>query len=210
MFIRLPMEAHMRFTAVRHVVILAGLTAVVAWPSAAASQTVSGRARVVQTTTVDPLGTITTTALADTGTLSDSSDTRQSSQLSGNVPGLVSGGVLHATTIGSPDRVDSEASLANLALTVGGSTIGADFVMARATASRGVGGSGAVSISGLSVNGLLIAVTGLPNQTVGIPGGQIVINEQQPSAGGTVVNALHVVVTGIADVTIGSARAAVQ
>ena len=200
----------MLFTTVRHLLILAGVTAVLAWPSAAASQTVSGQARVVQTTTVDPLGTITTTTLADTGMLNDSSDTRQSSQLSGNVPGLLSGGVLHATTIGNPDEVDSEASLADLALTVGGNTIGADFVMARATASQGVAGSGVVSISGLSVNGLRIDVTGLPNQTVGIPGGQIVINQQQQSPGGTVVNALHVVVSGIADVTIGSATAGVQ
>jgi hypothetical protein len=200
----------MLFTAVRHLLILAGVTAILAWPSAAASQTVSGQARVVQTTTVDPLGTITTTTLADTGTLSDSSDKRQSSQLSGNVPGLLNGGVLHATTIGYPDEVHSEASLADLALTVGGNTIGADFVMARATAVQGVGSGGAVSISGLSVNGLPIGVTGLPNQTVGLPGGQIVINEQQRSPGGTVVNALHIVVTGVADVTIGSATARVQ
>jgi hypothetical protein len=200
----------MRFAAARHLAILAGLTAVLALPGAAASQTVSGQARVVQTTTVDPLGTITTTTLADTGMLNDASDTRQSSQLSGNVPGLLSGGVLHATTIGYPDEVDSEASLADLALTVGGNRIGADFMMARATASRGVGGSGIVSISGLSVNGLPIVVSGLPNQTVGLPGGQIVINEQRRLPDGTVVNALHVVVTGIADVTIGSATARVQ
>ena len=199
----------MLFTAVRRLVILAGVTAMLAWPSAAAGQTISGQARVVQSTTIDPLGT-TTTTLADTGTLGDSSDVRQSSQLAGNVPGVLSGGVLHATTIGYPDEVDSEASLANLALTVGGNTIGADFVMARAMAVQGLGSSGAVSISGLSINGLLIEVTGLPNQTVGIPGGQIVINEQQRSLGRTVVNALHVVVTGVADVTIGSATAGVQ
>ena len=199
----------MLFTADRHFLVLVGVTAVLAWPSSAASQTVSGQARVVQTTTVGPLGT-TTTTLADTGTLSDSSDIRQSSQLSGNVPGLLSGGVLHATTIGYPDEVHSEASLANLALTVGGNTIGADFVMARAMAIQGVGGSGVVSISGLSLNGLPIDVTGLPNQTIGIPGGQIVINEQLRSPGGTVVNALHIVVTGVAEVTIGSATAGVQ
>ena len=199
----------MLFTAVQRLLVLAGVTAMLAWPSAAASQTISGQARVVQTTTVDPLGS-TTTTLADTGTLADSSDIRQSSQLSGNVPGLLSGGVLHATTIGYPDEVHSEASLADLALTVGGNTIGADFVMARVTAAQSTGSSGGVSISGLSINGLYINVTGLPNQTVGIPGGQIVINEQQQSPGRTIVNALHVVVTGVADVTIGSATAGVQ
>jgi hypothetical protein len=203
------LEADMLVTRVRHFFILAGVAAALAWPSAAASQTISGQARVVQTTTVNPLG-ITTTTLADTGTLGDSSDIRQSSQLSGNVPGLLSGGVLHATAIGYPDEVHAEASLANLALTVGGNTIGADFVMARAIAAQSTGSSGVVSISGLSVNGLYIGVTGLPNQTVGIPGGQIVINEQQQSPGRTAVNALHIVITGVADVTIGSATAGVQ
>lgn len=199
----------MFFIAGRRLLIGAGVTAALVWPAAAASQTVSGQARVVQSTTVDPLGGATTTTLADTGTLSDSSDIRHSSQLSGNVPGVLKGGVLHATTIGYPDEVRSEASLANLALTVGGNTIGADFVMARATASRS-GGGGLVTISGLSVNGLLIGVTGVANQTVGIPGGQIVINEQQQSPGGTAVNALHIVVIGVADVTIASATAGVQ
>jgi hypothetical protein len=200
----------MLFTAFRHLLMLAGVSAVLVWPSAAASQTISGQARVVQMTTVDPLGAIRTTTLADTGMLNDSSDARQSSQLSGSLPGLLNGGVLHATTIGYPDEVDSEASLANLALTVGGATIGADFVMARVIASQSVGAGGVVSISGLSINGLAVNVTGLPNQTVGIPGGQIVINEQQHLPNGTLVNALHVVVTGVADVTIGSASAGVQ
>src|SRR5712691_536797 len=106
----------MLFTTVRHPLILAGVTAVLAWPGVAASQTISGQARVVQTTTVDPLGTPTTTTLADTGTLSDSSEIRQSSQLAGSVPAVLSGGVLHATTISYPDGVHSEASLADLAL----------------------------------------------------------------------------------------------
>jgi hypothetical protein len=106
--------------------------------------------------------------------------------------------------------VASEASLADLALTVAGNTIGADFVMARALAVVGAADVGTVNISGLSINGLPVPVTGAPNQTVGIPGGLVVINEQQNSATGTVVNALHVIVQGVADVVIGSAAAGVQ
>ena len=46
------------------------------------------------------------------------------------------------------------------------------------------------------------------NQTVSIPGGQVVINEQQILSDGTlVVNALHATVSGVADVVVASAAA---
>jgi len=179
------------------------------WPTPATAQTVSGQASVVQATVSGLFGP-TTTVLADTGALVDSSDARQASQLTGNVPNLVTGGVLHAATIGSPDQVDSEASLADLALTVGFNTIGADFVMSRASAMQGAAGAGRVEIDGLSINGVPITVTGDPNQTIAIPGGQVVIYEQRTSATSTAVNALHVIVNGVADVVIGSATAGVQ
>ena len=81
--------------------------------------------------------------------------------------------------------------------------------MARASAVLGAAGAGAVNIDGLSVNGLPIPVTGLPNQTVTIPGGRVVINEQQSSPTGIIVNALHVIVVGVADVVIASAKAGI-
>jgi hypothetical protein len=180
-----------------------------AWPTSAAGQTVSGHARAVQATVTALLGT-TTTMLADTGTLGGSSDAREASQSTGSVPSLLSGDTLHATTIGWPDQVSSEASIANLALSIAGTTVGADFVMSRAMAVQGAGGAGSVSIDGLSVNGVPIAVTGEPNQTVVVPGALVVINEQQSSASGTVVNALHIVVDSVADVVIASATAGVQ
>jgi hypothetical protein len=176
----------------------------------AAAQTVSGQARGVQTTVVNPLGGTTTTALADTGTLGSSSDAREASAASGSVPSVVTANTLHATTIGWPDQVKSEASVADLVVTVGGSTIGAEFVMAHASAVQLVGSTGDASVEGLSINGVAIGVTGSPNQTVGIPGGQVVINEEQPtSATGIVVNALHISVTGVADVVVSSASAGV-
>ncbi|HEY3044216.1 MAG TPA: choice-of-anchor P family protein [Vicinamibacterales bacterium] len=183
--------------------------AALGWPTQAAAQTVSGQARVAQTTVVDLQGTATT-VLADTGTLGDSNDARQASQLTANIPSVLAGGVLHATTIGWPDRVASEASLADLALTVAGNTIGADFVMARATAVQGAPGAAAVHIDSLSINGIPIFVSSEPNQTIPIPGGRMVINEQQQSQTGIRVNALHVIVDGVADVVVGSAIAGVQ
>ena len=150
----------------------------------------------------------TTTVLADTGTLgAGTSDALQASQLVGSIPSLLTGEVLHAVTISYPDQIDSEASLASLSLNVAGTSIGADAVMARAMAVAG-GVVGTSNIDGLSINGVPVPVTGDPNQTIGIPGGVLVINEQQVSGDGTtVVNALHATVTGIADVVIASATA---
>jgi hypothetical protein len=186
---------------------LAGL---LVWPAAGAAQTVSGQATAVRATVFNLLSGATTTVLADTGTLGGTADARDASQLSGSVPSLLVGEVLHATTIGWPDQVVSEASLADLGLTVGGITISADLVMAEATALLGAAGSGTSLLDNLSINGVPVSVSGVPNQIYEIPGGRVVINEQQSSPGGMVVNALHVIVSGVADVVIGSATAGIQ
>ena len=157
-----------------------------------------------------PGGTLpgTTTVLSGTGTLAaGTSDALQASQLTGSISSLLTGEVLHAVTIGYPDQIDSEASLASLSLNVAGTSIGADAVMARAMAVAG-GVVGTSNIDGLSINGVPVPVTGDPNQTIGIPGGVLVINEQQVSGDGTtVVNALHAIVDGVADVVVASATA---
>jgi hypothetical protein len=172
--------------------------------------TVTGQAAAVRATVLNLLGGTTTTVLSDTGTLQDTADARDASQITGSVPGLLNGEVLHATTIGWPDQVASGASLAALALNVGGITIGADSVVAEAMALVGAAGSGASYVANLSINGVPIDVSGDPNQVVSLVGGQLVINEQQSSPGGMVVNALHLTVDGVADVVIGSANAAIQ
>src|SRR6267142_1151873 len=59
------------------------------------------------------------------------------------------------------------------------------------------------------INGIPIVPTGSPNQTIAIPGGRVVINEQVSSAGATVVNGLHVVVEGVVDVVIASAKSGI-
>ena len=56
-----------------------------------------------------------------------------------------------------------------------------------------------------------VAITGNPNQSVSIPGGRLIINEQRTSpAGTTTVNAIRVTVLGIADVIVASATAGIQ
>jgi len=169
-----------------------------------ATQTVTGIASAVQATS---LGTVTT--LASTGTLSGLTDARQASQLMGSVPALLSAETLHATAIGLSDRVASQASLGNLVLGIGAISIGADAVLAQAEAAAG-SATGSSVLGNLTLDGVPVAVSGAPNQTISIPGGRLIINEQTPTVGGIVVNALHLVVDGAADVVLGSATAAVQ
>jgi hypothetical protein len=141
--------------------------------------------------------------------LSDASDARAASRGQGSVAGVFRGETLHAATIGSGDRVGSEASVAGVTVSVGGIAIGADFVMSRALATAG-GTAATASIEGLSIAGMPIAVTGQPNQTVAIPFGRVILNEQRLSGGSITVNALHVIIDGVADVVVASATAGVQ
>jgi hypothetical protein len=186
--------------------VVALVAALLLWPMAGEAQTVTGQASAVQATLLGLLGG-TTTVLGSTGALGGTSDALQASAPTGAVPSLLTGETLHATTIGWPDQVDSEASLAALAVSVAGTSIGADFVMAQARAVLGAAGVATSNISNLSINGVPIPLSGSPNQTIYIPGGLVVINEQQTSTASTVVNALHVIVYGVADMVIASATA---
>lgn len=196
-------------------VLLAGL---LGWPIVGEAQ-LGGIVDTTTSTLTDTTSTLTdtttgtllgaTTVLAGTGTLAGgTSDALQASELAGGVPSLLTGEVLHAVTIGWPDQVASEASLAALSLNVAGVNIGADFVMAEVLAVFGAAGVGTSIIDNLSINGLPVSVTGDPNQTIYVPGGVVIINEQQVLADGTtVVNALHAMISGVADVVVASATA---
>lgn len=169
----------------------------------------SGQATVVRATL--PL-TGTTIVLSDTGPLPQSGGALEASLLAVTVPNLLTAEVAHASTVGHEDRSSSEASVAHFTLAVGGNTIRADFLMARATAvcaSGGAAASGASELARLVINEQQVVVTGAPNQTIILPGGaQVIINEQTLSGPGDVtVNALHVIVPGVADVIIASAHA---
>jgi len=193
----------------RFIGILVGIAGLLALPGVSAAQTITGQAAAAQATVFGLLGT-NVLSFANTGTLSSPTGALQASQLSGNILGALTAEVPSATTIGYPDQVDSAASLANLALSIAGNAIGADFVNSEASAVLNGASSGSATLTNLSLNGVPVAVTGAPNQTVYLPGGQMVINEQQTSPGGIVVNALHVIVSGVADVVIGSAVASIQ
>jgi hypothetical protein len=210
------MDTHQRVsTRILWLVAVCSLVVMLGAPDVwAATRTYSGQATVVRATVLD-----VTTVLSDTGPLPSSGDAREASLLEKHVDGLLDAEVLHATTIGQGDHSRSEASVANLSLTVAGNTIDADFLMARATAQCQPGGpvvSGSSEIAVLVINGQAITVTGAPNQTVLLPAGtgQVVINEQMSDGAGDItVNALHVVVNDpvtksvVADVVIAHAHA---
>lgn len=172
------------------------------WPPPGAAQTVTGHARAVQAATASS----GMTTLADTGTLGGPTDAREASQLTGSIPAVLSGETLHATTIGWDDQVSSEASISQLSVTVGGNTITAEFALARVIVAKGATRVRTSSVTGLTINGAAANVSGQANQSITIPGGTIVINEQM----GTVVNALHIIIDGEADLVIASASAGAQ
>ena len=134
---------------------LAGaLVSLLACPGPSEAQTVTGQASAVQATVLGVLGVGTTTVLSDTGTLGGTSDAREASLVTGTVPSLLTGEALHATTIGWPDQVASEASLGSLTMTVAGTGISADLVMARALSVLGSAGTGLTNIAGLTIGGV--------------------------------------------------------
>ncbi len=177
----------------------------------ATGTTYSGRATAVRASVLG-----VNTVLADTGALPSSGGAQNASLVHKSVSGLLTADVLHAATIAEGDRSRSESSLARLHLTVGGSTITANFAMARAQAvctSNGPVVKGSAEVVNLSINGQTINVTKDPNQSINLPGGRVVLNEQKISGTGqnrsiTVVG-LRVVLDGVADVAIVRASAGI-
>jgi hypothetical protein len=148
------------------------------------------------------------TSLVDTGTLTSPSEPLGSGLPVGSIPGLLTAESLHATTMGWTDQVVSEASLSNLAMTVAGTGISADFIQSRALAVSGAVPTGLASIEGLSIGGVPVSVGSAPNQSISLPGLSVILNEQIQSASGISVNALRVKsLDGLTDVVVGSAKA---
>ena len=177
--------------------------------AAAGAQVPGGSARAVQATVQSSNG-LSTTVLADTGSLGGATDAREAGALTAAIPSLVSGETLHATTIGWDDQVQSEASIAGLTVTINGTTITADLVLARALSTgSGRNDLASVSINGLAIDGVPVAVSGSANQRITFASGEIVINERPQSAGAVSVNGLHIVADG-GDIIIASATARAQ
>ncbi|SRR5712691_2449763 len=199
---------------------LAGL---VAWPGTGqaqldlggVTQTITGTTSTTSTLTGQAsavtavvLGTVT--SLADSGTLVDAADPLGTGQPTGSIPDILSVEALHAATMGWTDQVASEASLGNLVMSVAGIAISADVIISRALALSGAVPTGLSNIEGLTIGGVSVSPSGIPNEAVSIAGLSVVLNEQIQSASGIVVNALHVrTLDGLTDVVVGAAKAGI-
>jgi hypothetical protein len=151
-----------------------------------------------------------TTSLADSGTVTSPSEPRGNGLSFGSIPGLLTAETPHAAAMAWTDQGAAEASLANLAMTLAGTGISADFIQSRTLAVTGAGATGKASIEGLKIGGVPISPSGLPNQVISLPGLSVTLNEQIRSTSGIVVNAVRVrTLDGTADVILGSSRAGI-
>jgi len=96
-------------------------------------------------------------------------------------------------------------------LNVGGNTITGVIVATSSQCTCTAEGpicEGGVQIGNLRINGDQIPISGV-NQTIPLPGGFVVINEQMPSGSGNfraiTVNGVRVVIPGVTDVILASA-----
>ena len=179
----------------------------------------SGRAVVLDATVLG-----TRTIIGDTGPLPASGGALNTSLLELNQPGLLTGNVVHGATIGQGDRSRTEASVADVNLTVGGHAIQVGLLRSRAEAVCGPNGAtttGSSELVNLVIDGQAITVGTEPNQQIVLPDGTtIIINEQTASSDGkyaaTTVNALHVIVANplggdpLANVIIASSHADIR
>jgi hypothetical protein len=157
------------------------------------------------------------TSVSDTGSVGASGGERHSSALTFRVPNLVAGEVAHATAFAKGNVSASEASMAGLHMTVGGNIVASSFMAAHAhvrCTATGVIVSADPNIIGLTVNGQPVQISGKPNQTIPLPNGRIIINEQAKAStktsGHISVSALHIVIDGIADVALSEANAGIS
>ena len=187
---------------VAFVVLIAGIAATAA---SAAATSFSGQATGARASVLG-----LNLAFADTGPLPSSGGSREASQVALNLPGILTTGVLTASTEGRGNHSRSHASAANIAVL--GNLIGATAVESQAEAScRGSEPqtSGSSNLANLVVAGQPVAVVGSPVITLPLLGITVAVNEQTSSTSGShgeiTVNALHISGPGI-DIVVASSR----
>src|SRR5207247_3630794 len=184
----MPDGALRRWTLMALGVLFVGL---LAWPARIEAQIPGGVPGTGGTLT--GIGGGTTTVLGGTGTLAAGSLNALYSEADSISTSLVSAEVPSARVIGYVDEIASDSYLSSLNLIIAGITIAASSAEAAARAPlNGSSGEGTSYISNRSIHGVAVPGDGAVNRTVSIPGGQLVLNEQQVLSDGTlVVNALH-------------------
>jgi hypothetical protein len=181
-----------------------------------AMNTFSGRATAVNATHGGKNAT-----LVDTGELPAAGGSITAPPLmSANVlGGMLTTGLLNASTQGAGEQSRSQATVETLNLTAGGNTITADIVASSSQCTCGAGGAvceGSIQIANLRINGNVTPIVDQGvNQRVDLPGGGFLIYNEQIRTGsgntaGITNNGLHIVIPGAADDIISSARSGIS
>jgi hypothetical protein len=186
-----------------------------AWAPPVQASTFGGRAiaAFVNTPATGPV------YLSDSGELAPNGGWAGAGLLGTELPGVLSANVLNAATSGAEyeagDRAHSSSSLADAVLLPGHlAQVTAAFVRVQVNATT-MGAGGSPEISDLTFGGIPVTVTGLPNQTVQIPGvATLVINERAVTTDGVsheiTVNALRLTLVTGEEVILASARSLVN
>ena len=177
------------------------------WPAVSFATTYSGRGEAVSVQ-LKVLSIPLAVNLVDTGQLDSTGGFKEATPLltigqPTLLPQLLlNAAVADATTSGLGTEATSWASVAAVNLGLGpvtptALTVSADVL--QATSKADCNGDGSVALSGSSIianlviNGSVIPITGMPNQTITLPGlATIIINEQIKTANSITVNALHI------------------
>jgi|HubBroStandDraft_1064217.scaffolds.fasta_scaffold133950_1 hypothetical protein len=158
--------------------------------------------------------------VCDTGPLPKAGGSLSVSFGSGNIHGGIGFSNASATTSGQNNQSTSVASVQNLTLIfsdmIGGAihTLTTTSISANASAnctSSGVTVDGSSQITGLTIDGQAITVTGAVNQTINFNGFTVVLNERSNSVAGSTgalsVTALEVSEQGCMDALLATAQA---
>ena len=129
----------------------------------------------------------------------------KNSALTAGLPNVLYTSVLNGEVWANRYHARASSSVDQLTLNLVGLKLTASVLAANSHADCTGEALGGSSVAGLTINGKSIAITGLPNQTIPLLIGKIVINEQLPWNNGIRVRALHVVVYGVADVVVAEA-----
>lgn len=177
------------------------------------SSTYSGRASVLQAQVLK-----IATNVADTGPLPSAGGSKDVSLLTANVGSLLSADVLDSYVAGGNEHTVAQTTAANASLGLGlvNVAVTAGAVASHAMASCKVNTpsvSGGSVLTGLSINGASIVVTGAPNQTINLLLAKVIINERITKVSGNTASihtaALHIVAAGLVDVSLGVADAGI-
>ena len=174
------------------------------------SATYGGSANVVEgSVTVPLLGTKIAIDLGNSGLVAAAGGTKSDAVAAVNVSGYVTGSNGLSTAVGTDGQTAAESSLKNLDIGIAGLNVSASVVGSQAIASCGSAATATSTITGLTIAGQSITVTGAANQKVTSGLLTVIINEQVPTTNGIQVNALHVSALGILDVTVGGSLASI-